>query len=108
MPAETPIAPGQPEPNPEVQTLPTRADLYRAVGNLAAGHPVARLKALHEIRQILRRELDAAFDAAELEQVGVARSIRPKRAPWREIGDALGITGQHAQRKFEDALKETG
>jgi hypothetical protein len=81
-----------------------RADFYRWLGNLAVPDPLAGLKALHEMRLIVRQELDAMFDVAELAQVRRARSMNPRRR-WREIGAELGVSGQHAQRRFQDRLK---
>jgi hypothetical protein len=63
--------------------------------NLAGAHPLTRLQALHGIRLMF----EAAFDTAELEQVRVARTWRP-RPSWEEIGKAWGVTGQAASRKF--------
>lgn len=103
-PGQAPKARNGPNRTPEVQTLPTRAGLYRELRNLANPHPLARLEALHEIGEALRQELDVALFIAELEQVRQARSRNPQPS-WREIGAALGITGQYAQRKFQDALK---
>jgi hypothetical protein len=48
--------------------------------------------------------VEAWLDAVELEHVRVARSRRPRPFSWREIGKALGITGQAAERRFHDRL----
>jgi hypothetical protein len=53
--------------------------------------------------------VEAWLDAVELEHVRVARSrfdLGRRRGPvsWREIGKALGMTGQAAQRRFRDRL----
>jgi hypothetical protein len=97
---QTPKGPHPPTANPGGSGGP-RTDLYRELGNLANPHPLARLKALHGIGQTLRRVLDDALDAAELEQVRAARSAR---ASWREIGKALGVSHTQARRRFHDRL----
>ena len=46
----------------------------RALRNLAAAHPLARLTAIHEVGRLLRDRLDHAIDLVELEHVRAARS----------------------------------
>jgi len=100
LPGQTPIGPRQAGPNPEVR-VPARSDLERELENLInAWDPIGQLKALQKIRQIV----DAWFDAAELVRVQAARSRNPQ-SRWREIGNALGVTEQHAARLFRDRLK---
>ena len=83
-------------------TTEARSDLYRELGNLSHPHPLARLRALHEIGRALRAELDAAIDEAELAQVRAARS---QRKTWDEIGKALGVTHVQAHRRFAARIR---
>src|SRR5437763_1269486 len=77
-----------------------RRDLDRALRNLAEGHPLTRLRAVHDLHVML----DETFDRAELELVKKARQRRPPER-WESIGNVLGgMTGQHAARKFRDRL----
>ena len=76
------------------------------LGNLANPDPLARLKAIHQLGDRMRKELDAWIDLAELEQVRQART-RPRqtRPSWEEIGRALGVTHTQARRRFADRLE---
>jgi hypothetical protein len=76
----------------ERTTGPDVARYWTHVRNLAHPHPVTRLKALVDIRA----ELDAEIDAA----VVAARAMRPKRATWKEIGKAVGLSKQGAQNRW--------
>lgn len=74
--------------------------------NLAAPHPLARLRAIHELGRLLRDLLDEWIDRAELAQVRAARSAR-SRSSWEEIGRAVGgVSHTHARRRFADRLRE--
>jgi hypothetical protein len=48
--------------------------------------------------------VEAWLEAVEVEHVKILRSVRPRPVSWREIGKALGITGQAAERRFRDRL----
>lgn len=78
------------------------------LGNLAGPHPLARLRAIHALGEILRAELDEWIERAELEQVRVARrgmgAWVTKAATWKEIGQVLGVSHTQAQRRFKDRL----
>ena len=80
-----------------------RPDADILLGNLAGAHPLARLKATHEIGNLLRGDLEEWIDRAELEQVRAARKLRPQPS-WGEIGRALGVSHTHARRRFADRV----
>ncbi len=66
------------------------------LGNLVrGGHPLGRLKALHD----LRAQSDEMFDDLECALVDAARSMNPP-ATWEDIGNALGVNKSNALRKF--------
>lgn len=72
-------------------------------GNLAGANPLTRLKAIHELGQILRDELDAWVDRIELEQVRAARKMRPQPS-WEKIGGVLGVSHTQAIRRFAERV----
>jgi hypothetical protein len=81
--------------------------IERELRNLAGAHPLARLEAIHQLGQVLRAELDAWVDLAELEQVRAARSMaRSVRPSWGDIGVALGgLSHTQAIRRFRDRVE---
>jgi hypothetical protein len=97
-PAQAPIGTGGTSSEPEGSAiLPSTLVLH--LRNLAAGaHPVTRLRALRGIRLFI----DAAFEVAEVETVRAARSTDES---WASIGDALGMAGQNAAKKFRGRVK---
>jgi hypothetical protein len=81
--------------------MPNRSDLTLALGNLASQDGVGRLKAVHQVGEVLRQELEAAVFTAELAQVRQARSAGKS---WREIGVAIGVSHAQARRRYVDHL----
>lgn len=81
--------------------MPPEAELL--IGNLAAAHPLARLKALNGLRAIAHELVDQWFDVAETEQVRAARSRSPQPS-WREIGATIGVSHTHARRRYAHRL----
>jgi hypothetical protein len=76
--------------------------------NLANDHPLARLKAIHELRGLLEAQLRDAFDLAEFEQIQRARHLS-KPSTWSEVGRQLGgVSHTQARRRYEDALGRFG
>lgn len=49
------------------------------------------------------RDVVRVRDAADALMVQIARSMRKDRATWEQIGDALGMTRQGAQRFLQRA-----
>lgn len=72
-------------------------DFARVLSNTASNVPLTRLRAVHELGEQIRATVDAWVEQAIQEQVTAARG---REASWREVGDALGITGQQAGRRF--------
>ncbi len=81
---------------------PDMAVVLLGLRNLNNPHPVARLKALSDLR--------AEVDRWMLATVAEAISMRPKRATWAEIGKATGRsrTAAHAywDKKVADLERE--
>ena len=100
---------GSPPPPPAAIGAPAAAEpqTFEQIGilfaNLAAAHPLARLKAIHELGRLLREQVDEWVDRAELEQVRAARTMRPQPS-WQKIGRALGVSHTQARRRFADRL----
>lgn len=63
-----------------------------------------RTKALDRLQDVARRRRE--LDADERAAIIAARTVQPP-IPWREMGDAMGTTGQYLHRHFGPLLVTT-
>jgi len=83
----------------DVEQEPPRFTLPELTLQSLAGDysPTIRLKAAHEIGVALKEAAAEWADRLELEHV---RACRKKGVSWKRIGETLGVTQQHARRRF--------